>query len=434
MKRLLLCAGLLFPLASEAITLEEALASAISSDPTLMGRYARFNALLEERGVVTSEYWPQLSLSAGIGPEETKYSSGQLIDEELTRDEASLRIGWLLFNGFETQANSKRLSHEAEAERLQLIADAENLALDVCNIYLQAREAEMLVTLSKHHVEDHEQIMNDVKRLVSSGFANDGDVAQVSARLANARSSLVSAQNNYRDVSAQFLRLVNQMPSNLTDPVADSVLLPKTLEEAVEWAKASHPQLQSAMSDIQAAKQEVRASKSGYYPKISIEGYANKGHDQGGFEGPDEDYRVMLTMRYDLFNGGRDRSRARASNWRYNEALAIRTTAERDLMEGTALSWNALQSLTEQELLIRQSVDASSLAETTYMEQYKLGKRTLLDLLNAKVEVFSARRNYLATKYNQLQSNYRLLNATGRLGYALRIAYPQEWAGKESEQ
>ena len=434
MKRLLLCAGLMLPLACEALTLEEALASAISSDPALMGRYARFNALLEERGVVTSEYWPQLSLSAGIGPEETRYSSGQLIDEELTRDEASLRIGWLLFNGFETHANSKRLSHEAEAERLQLIADAENLALDVCNIYLQVREAEVLVTLSEHHVQDHEQIMSDVQRLVSSGFANDGDVAQVSARLANARASLVSAKNNYQDVSAQFMRLVNQLPSALTDPVADSLLLPNTLEEALEWAKSSHPQLQSAMSDIQAAKEEVRASKSGYYPKIGIEGYANKGHDQGGFEGPDEDYRVMLTMRYDLFNGGRDRSRSRASNWRYNEALAIRTTAERDLMEGTMLSWNALQSLTEQERLIRQSVDASSLAEITYMEQYKLGKRTLLDLLNAKVEVFSARRNYLATKYNQLQSNYRLLNATGRLGYALRIAYPQEWAGKEGEE
>ena len=41
------------------------------------------------------------------------------------------------------------------------------------------------------------------------------------------------------------------------------------------------------------------------------------------------------------------------------------------------------------------------------------------------MELFLARKNYLAANYDQLISSYRLMNATGQLGYALRVAYPE---------
>lgn len=339
----------------------------------------------------------------------------------------------MLFNGFETSANTERLGYEAEAERLQLLAQAEDLALQVSQAYLDVREAEELRVLSERHVDEHLDVLEDVRGLAQRGYANEADIAQVSARLANAQASLVSAQNNYMDARARFMRLVGQQPAGLIDPVADESLMPRSELQAIEWAKQTHPQLQAAFSDIEAARSEVKASQSGFFPEVSIEGYASTGEDIGGFEGKDEDYGVRLVLEYDIFNGGRDSAREAASNWRYNQALSIRERTELELVEGTRLSWNAYQALQSQEELIRRSVDASTLAETAYLTQFRLGKRSLLDLLNAKTEVFIARKNYLATQYDEIQARYRVLNATGRLGYALRVSYPDQWGNRSQE-
>ena len=427
----LLAAALLLPIESSALTLEQSLLAAINHNPTVHEQYARYRSVLSSREEVDSGYLPQISLRAAVGPEHTDQRAGFDVDEQLTREELSLEITQLLFDGFETTANSQRLSFEAEAERQQLLAITENLALQVTAVYLDTRKAQALLELSERHVADHEKILEDIIGLTEKGFANDADIAQVSARLSNARASQVAAENNYLDVSVQFFQVVGSRPDRLTDPVSDVSLMPPDIDTALAWARESHPELRAALADINAAREEVRASRSGYYPKLSIEGIANRNDNIGGIEGVDEDYRVQLVLEYDLFNGGRDSSRTEASSWRYNEAMEIRRNTELELVSGTNFAWNAHQALNRQQALLREAVDASSLAEAGYTTQFKLGKRSLLDLLNAKVEVFIARQRYLNTRYDADQAAYRLLNATGRLGYALRLQYPSEWSQEQ---
>ena len=415
------------PLSSWALTIEESLLSAIDHNPVLHEQYARYQSVLSDLDEVDSGFLPQVTLRAAVGSEQTNERAGFDVDENLDREELSLEITQLLFDGYETTANSKRLSYEAEAERLQLLASTENLALQVTEVYLNARKAQALLELTERHVADHEQVLQDIIGLAEKGFSNEADIAQVSARLANARASLVAAENNLQDNAALFYQVVGQFPDRLTDPISDPSILPPNLNTALDWAKQSHPQLQAAVADISAAREQVKASRSGFYPKFTIEGVANRNDNIGGIEGVDEDYRVMLVMEYDLFNGGRDESRTKASSWRYNEAIEIRRNAELELVTGTRFAWNAHQALDRQKELLRSSVDASSLAEAGYLTQFKLGKRSLLDLLNAKVEVFIARQRYLNTRYDYDQAAYRLLNATGRLGYALRVNFPAEW-------
>jgi adhesin transport system outer membrane protein len=423
--------GMLVATLSTAETIEQSLVRAIEHSPQIREQYARFQTVLQQREIVRSEYYPQVSIRGAVGPEQTNYLADVEVDEELTREDISLRISQSLFSGFDTSANSDRLFSESESERLQLHASAENLALQVSEVYLNVLRGKQLVDLTQAHVKTHEETLASVKGLMEKGFANQADIAQVSARLANAWSSLIAAQNNYHDSHAQFYRVIGQSPSSLIMPAVDKSLLPLSLSDAMAWAKETHPQLKSAMADIDAARHAVKASKAGYYPRLSIEGVANHNNDIGSIEGRDEDYRVQLVLEYDLYNGGRDSSRARASNWQYNEALEIRRNAEQDLMEGTRFSWNAYTSVSQQLSYIGQSVDAATLAEDGYVTQYKLGKRSLLDLLNASAEVFIARRNYINAEVDLTQAQYRLLNSTGRLAYAMRVSFPEQWKGEK---
>ncbi len=62
-------------------------------------------------------------------------------------------------------------------------------------------------------------------------------------------------------------------------------------------------------------------------------------------------------------------------------------------------------------------------------KQYRIGKRTLLDLLNTENELFEARKGYLDAKYDEQYANI-VMNATGNLLIGLRVEIPEEWNGK----
>jgi len=68
---------------------------------------------------------------------------------------------------------------------------------------------------------------------------------------------------------------------------------------------------------------------------------------------------------------------------------------------------------------------------SAYKQQFTLGQRTLLDVLNTENELFEARKSYVNANYDELFAQYRLLNAEGKLLDSLRVARPAEWQEKE---
>ncbi|MFM2590117.1 TolC family outer membrane protein [Vibrio sp. TBV020] len=422
--------GILFSASSQAISLEESVAFGMDYSPEIMAQYSRFQSVIRDKEAASGLYLPQANVYGAIGYEETRYNSGNYIDSDdrgLTRTELGLKVSQLIFDGFSTTSNVDRLGYEAEAQRLTLISRAENVSLDIVRIYLDLLKAQTLLELSERNVKEHQEIYQDVLDKKQKGLSSNSDLAQISARVATAQSSLISAQNNLFDLTVQYRRLVGQKPDNLVDPVFDNALLPSSVDVAKSQAIENHPEIRAAVLDLEAARKEVRREKGGYYPEVKLELHANKNDNVSNAEGPDEDARIMLTMDYDIFNGFSTDSRVESSAWRVEEARAIRIRTEREVTEGTELAWNAYDMLDKQKVLLQQNVDAAKIAELGYIQQFAVGRRSLLDVLDAKVEVFLARRNYVNTKYDHTLAAYRLFNAMGVLTYALRVEHPEEW-------
>ncbi|WP_096086908.1 TolC family outer membrane protein [Agaribacterium haliotis] len=417
---------------SSALTLEQAVASAIDNNPEVQHQYARFRAMGSERRAAKGGYLPSVAVYGGTGVEDTRYNSGQKIDADLDRRELGLSISQQLFAGFRTDAEVKRLSYEAESERYQLMVTAENIALTVTELYLQVIKAQEIVALSERNVADHKKTLDDVHSRMSKGLSSRSDYAQISARLATARASLASAQNNLADLRARFLSQVNLPPYNLNTPNADVAMLPANVSELITKARDQHPSILEAKADIKAAKQEFRGAKSKHYPEVTLDFVANKNDNIGGFEGPDEDARLMLNFRYELYNGGSDHARVKASGWRYQEALSLQKRTIIQVEEGAKLSWNARYFLEQQQSLYKENVDAATEATLGYKEQFNLGRRSLLDVLDSKIELFLARRNYINAEYDARLADYRVHNAMGTLLYALRVDYPEEWKTEDN--
>lgn len=425
--KVLSCA-IAFSFPAQSQTLEQAVANTITTNPEIKASYNEFRSKYFDAEASGGAYMPKLDLDAGIGYEAVDLASGT--ENELTRKEATLTLTQLLWDGSATLNDMDRTAADAESVRFQLLSDAQDIALQVTKIYLDATKAYEVLALSESNLAVHKEIYRDISRRVESGIGSTADLSQVEARLAKAHGNLLAAQNNLFDVHTQFKRIVGQAPQGLTFPRADQTAIPFTIDEALDSAFKSHPVIMIAQADVDSARFQYDQTKGVNYPTLSIEANQTWRDDAGGIPGSSDEFSAMLRMRYNLYNGGSDSDRTESAAYQLNKAKDFRDRTYRSVEEGLRLSWSALDLTVQQKEFLADHVDSASDTVIAYEKQYKLGKRTLLDLLNTENELFEARKGYLDAKYDEQYAKYRVMNATGNLLTALRVDTPQAWNEK----
>ena len=417
-------------LSSNAQTLEQAVAITLETNPSIKSSYNEYISKRYINDASGGAYRPSIDLDAGIGYEHTSLASNNNDETDLTRKEATLTLTQLIWDGSNTLNDIDRTAADAESVRYQLLSDAQDMALEVTKVYLDAVKAYEVLSLSESNLATHKEIYRDIKKRVDSGIGSTADMSQVEARIAKAHGNLLAAQNNLFDTHIQFEQLVGQSPLGLVFPRADSSALPLTIEKALTQAFEMHPVIKIAQVDVDSAKFQYKQSKSNNYPTISVEAAQTWRDDAGGTEGNSDEFSAMLRLRYNLYNGGSDSSRSESMAYQLNKSKDLRERTFRSVEESLRLSWNALDLTVQQKEFLSDHVDSASQTVISYEKQYRIGKRTLLDLLNTENELFEARKGYLDAKYDEQYAKYRVMNASGNLLAALKVETPAQWNEK----
>jgi adhesin transport system outer membrane protein len=430
-----------------AQSLEQAVALALDTHPDVRQAFARFKSKEEDVNEARAGYLPTVDLTAGYGYEFTDTPGNRRLglgfddgETELLRGELGISLRQMLFDGMFTRNEVARTKYEASAEQWALISIAEDMALSVSQAYLNYLKTTELVTLAEKNVESHRGIFDQIKERTDSGVGSIADLSQISGRLARAQSNLIAARNNYKDARSQFIAVTNIMPDDLVMPVPDADMLPSDSSSGLIFAIKHHPIIKSAQQDINAAQAFSGSVKSNDYPKLSLEISANADNDLVGESGLNRfgpnvgghrnDATVMLRMRYNLYAGGKDAAAKRNAAYKTTEAQEINYRAHREVTESFDLAWNAYEMLGLQKQYIQQHVITSKETQKAYLQQFSLGRRNLLDLLDTENELFQARQDYLEANYDELSARYRLLNVTGQLLDSLRVTRSEAWNGE----
>ncbi|MGF1766267.1 TolC family outer membrane protein [Enterovibrio makurazakiensis] len=418
----------------QAQSLEQAVAATLSQNPVIREAYNEFKTREADIDASQGEYLPSVDLEAGIGYSD--YDSDNTKGTFHPRD-VRINLRQLIWDGAITYNDIKRTKSEAEAQRFQLLADAQDTALSVTEAYLEVIRTEAILDLSKRNVETLEDIHADIKRRTDSGISSTADLSQAEGRVAQAHTNLLSAQSNHDDTIIEFERIVGESPQGLVTPEIDTLFVPASLVEALKIAKENNPVIKVAVNDVDAARSQYEQAKGDFYPTFTIEASQEWGEELDGTPGDTDEFQAMLRMRYNLFNGGTDAAQSRSAAYQINKAKSIRNNAHRLLDESTRLAWTAKELSENQTKFLEQHVDSAAKTLNAYEKQYLIGRRTLLDLLNTENELFDARKSYIDAKYTGIFAKYRVLNATGLLLSEMRVATPEEWQtsvyGKEGE-
>ncbi len=427
----ILFCGALISLATCAETLEQAVSITLATNPSIKSAFNDYMSSRHTIDISSGAYKPDINLDAGVGYEHIDPArSTSRTATNLMRKEASLTLSQLIWDGSKTLNDINRTSADAESIRYQLLATAQNTSLEVTKIYLDILKSNEVLALSESNLSTHKKIYQDIKRRTDSGIGSIADLTQVKARLAKANSNVLAAQNNLRDSETMYIRLIGKEPKSLVFPRVDQNFVPLTLDLAINSAHKNHPVIKIAQVDVESANFQYQQSKGTSFPVISFEAAQTWLDDGGGVEGRSNELSAMLRLKYNLYNGGSDSANIDKNAYQINKAKDLRANAYRNVDEGLKLAWSALNLTSQQRVFLAQHVDAASDTVIAYQKQYRIGKRTLLDLLNTENELFESRKGYVEAHYAEQYAKYRILTSTGTLLNALRVDIPKQWNQK----
>lgn len=399
-----------------AMSLEDAVSHTLITNPEILAAKNERQARTYEVKQARADYLPSVSLDAGVGHETRTAPATEDREQDSSRREFGLHASQTVFDGFATSAEVNRQKARLESASYQEFAIAEQLALKTAEVYMAVLKQAKLLDLARSSLWEHQNIYDQMKLRKETGVGSKADLDQIAARLALANANMIVAQNNLVDAQSNYFRNVGLFPNldNMSLPEMAGNL-PESKEQALMLALDKHPTLKSASSDVNAAMAQHEASKSTYWPKVSVEVDKRWDENVGTIQGEDEDFVVALRLSYDLFRGGKNRSRSKQTAYLIEEAKDIRNLSRRQVTESMSLSWNAYEALSAQMKYLEQHVTAAKSTKSAYGKQFNIGKRTLLDLLNTETEVVESERAYTNAKYERLYTSYRILNAAGAL-------------------
>ncbi len=413
---------------ASAQSLQEAVSTALITSPKLHQAMQRVQTRVHEESIAKSGFLPTLDVQGGSGYEwtsnPTTRAGGPASDDSLHRYESSIALRQVLFSGFSTIHDSKRSKATTGSEQYRLITTASETALNVARSYLTVIMMERALAMSEQNLKVHQDIYYNIFKRSESGVQSIADLSLVSGRLAVAQSNTIAAENNVHDARFQFVRLVGAPAGSLQEPLPAMDLLPATMEQAVLLAGKHYPLLKSALQDNNAAENEYLANRGRFYPEISFAATRSWNYNINGVIGRDDDYQLMFHARYNLFNGGADSGRLKASLSRWNEAKDIYHQALLDTQEEARLAWEAHDQLNRQLPPLQKHVTYSLDTVSAYRRQFAFGERALLDVLNAENENLEAELAWNRAWAAQLVACYRLLHITGRLLESLGLTLP----------
>ena len=406
--------------AEEPTTLTDVVRKAISENPEVQANWYNFLSSNDEQDVARGGYFPRLDLNAGTGWE--RWSQANRADEDFTRNNVTISLRQMVYDGFATSNEVNRLGYAKLVRYYEVLNASEQVGLEAMRAYLDVLRYRELQKLAADNYGQHLNIFGKIKERVKAGVGREVDWEQAAGRLALSEANQVTESSNLYDVSNRYLRIVGTPPPLLAphDVLRDGI--PPNLQETLELGFQESPAFNAAVENVRAAEAAVAVRKAAFHPKVDLQARQTFSEGMDAIDGRKDETVAEVVLRYNLFAGGSDLAAKRQYLQQLDMAKSLREKACRDLRQTLAIAYNDMQKLTEQLTFLNEHQLSIGKARVAYKDQFDIGQRTLLDLLDTENEYFDARRAYVNASYDYALAHGRTLAGMGRLLKALGVS------------
>lgn len=430
--------------ADEPVNLQSVVQSAITTNPEVLQSYHNYLSVVRDKDAAFGHYLPSVDLTSSLGTEyrndPLSRSTNPKNPSSFDRSQTSISLKQMLFDGFATSSEVKRLDWSSKARLYELESTSQSVAFDATRAYIDLIRSRALTNLAEDNYVAHKVIYEQLKQKANAGVGKKSDVEQAQSRLSLADYNMTMEGSNLHDVEARFQKVTGNMPpaglSNL-DPINKDI--PSSAVDALKVAQNHNPALLASILDINAQNSAVSNRQSAFMPRVDFRAHSDHGNDLSGYSGNWRNDVAEIDFSWNLFNGLTDKNLKAKEQELLEVANNRRDKTCKDMRLELQVAFNDIKKLTDQAQYLDARQISIEKARDAYRKQFEIGQRTLVDLLNAENEVFEAKRLYVNV-INDLsvayaKTNYQmgtLLSTLGVSRYANDEAPLAETAGYDS--
>ena len=409
------------------VELRDAVQSALTTNPEIRQAVSNRAATEEERVQGQGLYYPRVSVEGSAGVRSlrnpTRRSIG-IADQTLWPIEGDLIVDQLVYDSGGREAEIRRQAARTDAAAARVEERSEFVALNVSRTYIDYLLQQRLVAIAQDNVTFHERLAADLREGVAKGSISIADQQQAEERLQAARTRVTQAREDLDTAAITFRTLTGIPVDSVSMPPDLAQCMPATLEEAEGNARQNNPRVHEAIADLATAREEIKAARAELGPRFNIEGRARAGHDIDGFAGRTTDLQALGVLRWTLYNGGTKEANVREQQRRADEVHGRLFERTRAAEEDVRTAWSRLQNQTalSNELEAQSRITDDVLL--SYREQFNIGRRSLLDVLDAQNTRYNVQAQTQTAQLAKLYAQYRVLAAENRLVECLGVQMP----------
>ena len=401
-----------------AVTLSEALLEAYKNNPVLNAERENINISQENLNISKSEFLPTITITGTKSREDTtkltNQSGGDATITDVDPLTKSILIEQTLYDGKGRSADLEKSEIGIDLAKAKILKVEQEILYKAVEAYtgLIFTNKKLKINQSNISLLDR-QVDTDQARL-ERGQITISDLAQSESSLAGAKAKFIEAKNDVMTSRLVYENVIGPIinSDDLNENSKLNIEIPKNLNEANDISKKRNPKLIIAKLEYLQSEKDIRIAESDMLPSASLSFEASQTENLSSTYNERDKKILKATVKWPFYTGGKNKAEVNKSrNIKYQKKLLLDNAIKTNNTD-VASAWSNFQSSKSLLDSVKSQVKAAEIANEGITVEYESGLgRSTLDviqsnslLLDSKISLANAERNYLLSQFKLLQS------------------------------
>ncbi len=395
-----------------SLSLFDAIRIAVQRHPEIGQNVASLSSQNANIDVAKASYYPQISggiSTGGLTQSNTATVAGR--GQQMFTINASQMIYDFgkVKSGVDIQ-KAKLLVSQAD-----VLVSIDNIAYQVADAIVNIKRYQEICRIAQEQINGIARISEIANLRAKAGISSQADPVQAQSYLEAARSNLIVQQTQLRIYQERLRTLLGSDVSNRNWDIPDEIVKSSEIYGEPEFNKI--PKMMSAKAQVDVAGYQKKQAQLSKYPTLNLTGslsQAVNGINPNNYKDDGFYSSVMLQATSNFYQGGANAAQTRAASYAEEAAKSQVNAVYLDVLNSMRAAKENIENKQRQmQVLIAQQATTVRTREL-YQEQYKLGTRTVVDLLNAEQSIHSANSQIESTRYDIYDSLVQYIEVTGK--------------------
>ena len=397
---------------ANAITLEEALASAYNNNDDLKLLRRSFLSVIEQFPQALSTFLPDVNASFGTSTSKQKiksqYGNGAPSNETKTFSKG-IGLGQNIFNGGKGVAALKAAQSGFRSARAQYYANEQSILYSAINAYVTCYVNKEKYDIATTSVKSNQKQLEAMQEKLNVGETTQTEVASAKAALALAETKKLSAYAEFQSAKANFTQIFGIEPIDIILPEIPANL-PATFEVFIMQSMKTNQDIEFAKHNITSAKANEHVAKADLLPKVDFNVSAGRSYydpENGSSNINNIDIISGISVSVPIIpKGGVQYSTIRQAKLASRSSVVKLDQTQKQVNANCISSWEGFNTARSSIGSAVEGVEAAQIAYDGSVQEELVGTKTILDVLQAedrlndtKISKVQATQQYILAAY-----------------------------------